>query len=170
MGPNQREIKRRIRVLKHAEKIGNVHMTCRYFGLAHSFPLESPAATQNGLASGCAMNRSSSLSMRSGLDCSISLNAIPFPVKIHAFSRTPGIITADAYPSALSKHCLGSYCPKTWPIASRCGLFGAPNAYSDSLSNASAISLSVLDMFEFRFKRKAGRVETVGFCRPGRCN
>lgn len=36
MGPNQREIKRRLRVLKHAEKIGNVHMTCRYFGLARS--------------------------------------------------------------------------------------------------------------------------------------
>jgi diacylglycerol O-acyltransferase len=32
MGPNQREIKRRLRVLKHAEKIGNVHRTCRYFG------------------------------------------------------------------------------------------------------------------------------------------
>jgi hypothetical protein len=44
--------------------------------LARSFPLESPAATQNGLASGCAMNRSSSLSMSSGLDCSISMNAI----------------------------------------------------------------------------------------------
>ena len=36
MGPNQREIKRRLRVLKHSEKIGNVHMTCRYFGLARS--------------------------------------------------------------------------------------------------------------------------------------
>ncbi len=36
MGPNQREIKRRLRVLKHAEKIGNVHRTCRYVGLARS--------------------------------------------------------------------------------------------------------------------------------------
>lgn len=36
MGPNQREIRRRLRVLKHAEKIGNVRMTCRYFGLARS--------------------------------------------------------------------------------------------------------------------------------------
>ena len=32
MGPNQREIKRPLRVLKPAEKIGNFHMTCRHFG------------------------------------------------------------------------------------------------------------------------------------------
>ena len=36
MGPREREIKRRLRVLEHAEKIGNVHMTCRYFGLSRS--------------------------------------------------------------------------------------------------------------------------------------
>ncbi len=36
MGPKEREIKRRLRVLEHAEKIGNVRMTCRYFGLARS--------------------------------------------------------------------------------------------------------------------------------------
>ena len=36
MGSREREIKRRLRVLEHAEKIGNVRMTCRYFGLAPS--------------------------------------------------------------------------------------------------------------------------------------
>ena len=36
MGPKEREIKRRLRVLEHAEKIGNVRMTCRYFGLSRS--------------------------------------------------------------------------------------------------------------------------------------
>ena len=38
MGPKEREIKRRLRVLEHAGKIGNVRMTCRYFGLARSWP------------------------------------------------------------------------------------------------------------------------------------
>lgn len=36
MGPKERDIKRRLRVLEHAEKIGNVRMTCRYFGLSRS--------------------------------------------------------------------------------------------------------------------------------------
>ena len=36
MGPKEREIKRRLRVLEHADKIGNVRMTCRYFGLSRS--------------------------------------------------------------------------------------------------------------------------------------
>ena len=36
MGPKEREIKRRLRVLEHANKIGNVRMTCRYFGLSRS--------------------------------------------------------------------------------------------------------------------------------------
>ena len=36
MGPKEREIIRRLRVLEHAEKIGNVRMTCRYFGLSRS--------------------------------------------------------------------------------------------------------------------------------------
>ena len=36
MGSKEREVKRRLRVLEHAEKIGNVRMTCRYFGLARS--------------------------------------------------------------------------------------------------------------------------------------
>ena len=36
MGPKEREIQRRLRVLEHAEKIGNVCLTCRYFGLARS--------------------------------------------------------------------------------------------------------------------------------------
>jgi transposase-like protein len=36
MGPKEREIRRRLRVLEHAEKIGNVRMTCRYFGLSRS--------------------------------------------------------------------------------------------------------------------------------------
>ena len=36
MGPKEREIKRRLRVLEHAGKIGNVRMTCRYFGLSRS--------------------------------------------------------------------------------------------------------------------------------------
>ena len=36
MGPKERDIKRRLRVLEHAKKIGNVRMTCRYFGLSRS--------------------------------------------------------------------------------------------------------------------------------------
>jgi DNA invertase Pin-like site-specific DNA recombinase len=36
MGPKERERKRRLRVFVHAEKIGNVRMTCRYFGLSRS--------------------------------------------------------------------------------------------------------------------------------------
>jgi transposase len=36
MGPKEREIKRRLRVLEHAKKIGNVRMTCSYFGLSRS--------------------------------------------------------------------------------------------------------------------------------------
>jgi len=36
MGPKEREIKRRLGVLEHAEKIGNVRMTCSYFDLARS--------------------------------------------------------------------------------------------------------------------------------------
>ncbi len=36
MGPKEREIKRRLRVLEHAEKIDNVRMNCRYFGLSRS--------------------------------------------------------------------------------------------------------------------------------------
>jgi hypothetical protein len=36
MGPKEREIKRRLRILERANKIGNVRMTCRYFGLSRS--------------------------------------------------------------------------------------------------------------------------------------
>ena len=40
MGPKEREIQRRLRVLEHAEKIGNVCLTCRCFGLARSPSLQ----------------------------------------------------------------------------------------------------------------------------------
>ena len=36
MGPKEREIQRRLRVLEHAKQIGNTRMTCRYFGLSRS--------------------------------------------------------------------------------------------------------------------------------------
>jgi hypothetical protein len=33
MGVKEREIQRRMGVLEHADKTGNVRLTCRYFGL-----------------------------------------------------------------------------------------------------------------------------------------
>lgn len=36
MTENQREIRRKKRVLEHAEKIGNINTTCRRFGIARS--------------------------------------------------------------------------------------------------------------------------------------
>jgi transposase InsO family protein len=36
MNEQEREIKRKKRVLEHAERIGNIHKTCRYFGIARS--------------------------------------------------------------------------------------------------------------------------------------
>jgi len=32
MSPDEKEIKRKLRVLKHAQDTGNIHKTCRYFG------------------------------------------------------------------------------------------------------------------------------------------
>jgi len=36
MTNEQREIQRKLRVLQHAEKIGNARKACRYFGVARS--------------------------------------------------------------------------------------------------------------------------------------
>jgi hypothetical protein len=36
MTHEQREIHRKKRVLEHVERTGNVHKTCRYFGVARS--------------------------------------------------------------------------------------------------------------------------------------
>ncbi len=36
MNDQQREAQRRLRVIKHAENLGNVRKTCRYFGLSRS--------------------------------------------------------------------------------------------------------------------------------------
>jgi len=36
MNREQREVQRKLRVLEHAEKIGNVRKTCRHFGIARS--------------------------------------------------------------------------------------------------------------------------------------
>ena len=36
MTNDQREIHRKKRVIEHAERTGNVHRTCRYFGVARS--------------------------------------------------------------------------------------------------------------------------------------
>ncbi len=36
MTNDQREIRRKKRVIEHAERTGNVHRTCRYFGVARS--------------------------------------------------------------------------------------------------------------------------------------
>ena len=36
MNDQEREIQRRLRVFRHAELCGNIHQTCRYFGLARS--------------------------------------------------------------------------------------------------------------------------------------
>jgi len=36
MNDQQREVQRRLRVIKHAENLGNVRKTCRYFGLSRS--------------------------------------------------------------------------------------------------------------------------------------
>ena len=36
MNDQQREIQRRLRVIKYAEKLGNVRKTCRYFGIPRS--------------------------------------------------------------------------------------------------------------------------------------
>lgn len=36
MNEEQRLVQKRMRVLEHAQKTGNVHKTCRYFGIARS--------------------------------------------------------------------------------------------------------------------------------------
>ena len=36
MNEEQRLVQKRLRVLEHAQKIGNVRKTCRYFGIARS--------------------------------------------------------------------------------------------------------------------------------------
>jgi transposase-like protein len=36
MNEKQRVVKNRLRVLEHAKKIGNIHKTCRYFGIPRS--------------------------------------------------------------------------------------------------------------------------------------
>jgi len=36
MSTNQREINRRLRILKHARETGNVALTCRFFGIGRS--------------------------------------------------------------------------------------------------------------------------------------
>jgi transposase len=36
MSTNQRELNRRLRILKHARECGNVALTCRYFGIGRS--------------------------------------------------------------------------------------------------------------------------------------
>ena len=36
MTPDEKEIKRKLRILKHAEYSGNIAKTCRYFGVARS--------------------------------------------------------------------------------------------------------------------------------------
>ncbi len=36
MTNDQREIHRKKRIIEYAERIGNVHKTCRYFGVARS--------------------------------------------------------------------------------------------------------------------------------------
>jgi len=35
MNKDQREIQRKLRILRHAEEIGHVAKTCRYFGVRH---------------------------------------------------------------------------------------------------------------------------------------
>jgi len=36
MSKDQREIQRKLRILRHAEEIGHVAKTCRYFGVGRS--------------------------------------------------------------------------------------------------------------------------------------
>jgi len=36
MTSERREIQRKLRILEHAEKIGDVSMTCRYFGIGRA--------------------------------------------------------------------------------------------------------------------------------------
>lgn len=36
MNKNQREVQHKLRILKHAEDIGSVVITCRYFGIGRS--------------------------------------------------------------------------------------------------------------------------------------
>lgn len=36
MNEEQRMVQKRLRVLEHAQKTGNVYKTCRYFGIARS--------------------------------------------------------------------------------------------------------------------------------------
>lgn len=36
MYKDQREVRRKLRVLQHAEQIGNVSKTCRYFGVGRA--------------------------------------------------------------------------------------------------------------------------------------
>jgi hypothetical protein len=36
MDKDQREIRRKLRILEHADRIGSVAVTCRYFGIGRS--------------------------------------------------------------------------------------------------------------------------------------
>ena len=36
MNKDQREIRRKLRILRHAEKVGHVARTCRYFGIGRA--------------------------------------------------------------------------------------------------------------------------------------
>ncbi|MEM7238347.1 MAG: IS481 family transposase, partial [Pseudomonadota bacterium] len=36
MKEDQREVRRKLRILQHAERIGSVAVTCRYFGVGSS--------------------------------------------------------------------------------------------------------------------------------------
>jgi len=55
MNEEQRLVQKRLRVLEHAKKIGNVRKTCRYFGISRSsfYRWNKPAGSCYGLQHNC---------------------------------------------------------------------------------------------------------------------
>ncbi len=49
MNDQDREIQRRLRVLRHAEETGNVRQTCRYFGMFYNLFWVSAGNTVAGI-------------------------------------------------------------------------------------------------------------------------
>ncbi len=57
MKEEQRELQRKLRVLAHARKTGNIRMTCHYFGVAGPLCSGGKAPMRNVTSPGWSINR-----------------------------------------------------------------------------------------------------------------
>ena len=105
MNADQREIRRKLRILQHAERIGDVSRTCRYFGVArasfyrwrqaylrhgeagltnkrstpHSHPNKTPPEVVDKICT-CVANTTSGRSGSCGISNAITASKSPMPV------------------------------------------------------------------------------------------